>query len=38
MISLEDAYHLSDLADAELLFRWYALSINTKYSKDTTNL
>ncbi|CAK74683.1 unnamed protein product (macronuclear) [Paramecium tetraurelia] len=38
MVSLEDAYHLSDLRDAELLFRWYALSINTKYAKDTTNL
>ena len=34
MNSLEDAYHLSDSADAELLFRWYTLSILTTYAKD----
>lgn len=38
MTSLEDAYHISDLTDAELLFRWYNLSIVTTYAKDNTNL
>jgi leukotriene-A4 hydrolase len=38
MTALQDAYNLSNSKDAELLFRWYTLSIVTTYAKNETNL
>lgn len=32
MKTIEDTYKLSNSTDAELLFRWYSLSIWTKYA------
>ncbi|CAD8181256.1 unnamed protein product [Paramecium pentaurelia] len=38
MKQLDLSYNLSDNKDAELLFRWYTLSIQTKYATTNTNL
>ncbi|CAD8093552.1 unnamed protein product [Paramecium sonneborni] len=38
MKQLDSTYNLTNNLDAELLFRWYTLSIQTKYATDFTNL